>query len=40
LGAKGIYYRAMVGPFVSAKQANELCSRLKAAGGSCIIQKN
>ena len=40
LGAKGVYYRAMVGPFVSAKQANELCSRLKAAGGSCIIQKN
>jgi hypothetical protein len=40
LGAKGVYYRAMVGPFVSAKEANELCSRLKAAGGSCIIQKN
>jgi hypothetical protein len=40
LGAKGIYYRAMVGPFASAKQANELCSRLKAAGGSCIIQKH
>jgi sporulation related protein len=40
LGAKGVYYRAMVGPFVSAKLANELCSRLKAAGGSCIIQKN
>jgi sporulation related protein len=40
LGAKGVYYRAMVGPFVSARQANELCSRLKAAGGSCIIQKN
>jgi SPOR domain len=40
LGAKGVYYRAMVGPFASAKQANELCSRLKTAGGSCIIQKN
>jgi hypothetical protein len=40
LGAKGVYYRAMVGPFVSAKGANELCLKLKAAGGSCIIQKN
>jgi hypothetical protein len=40
LGAKGIYYRAMVGPFASAEQANELCSNLKAAGGSCIVQKN
>jgi hypothetical protein len=40
LGAKGVYYRAMVGPFVTAEQANELCSNLKAAGGSCIVQKN
>ena len=39
LGAKGIYYRTMVGPFVSAEQANELCSNLKAAGGNCIVQK-
>jgi hypothetical protein len=40
LGAKGVYYRAMVGPFVSAEQANELCTNLKAAGGNCIVQKN
>jgi sporulation related protein len=40
LGAKGVYYRAMLGPFVSAEQANELCSKLKAAGGSCIVQKD
>ena len=40
LGAKGVYYRTMVGPFVSAEQANELCSNLKAAGGSCIVQQN
>ena len=39
LGAKGTYYRAMVGPLASA-DAVELCSSLKAAGGSCIIQKN
>jgi cell division septation protein DedD len=40
LGAKGIYYRAMVGPFDSADQATDLCANLKAAGGSCLIQKN
>jgi hypothetical protein len=40
LGGKGVYYRTMVGPFVSAEQANELCSNLKAAGGSCIVQKD
>jgi len=40
LGAKGVYYRAMVGPFASADQASELCSNLKAAGGSCLVQKN
>ncbi|MGN6461853.1 MAG: SPOR domain-containing protein [Pseudolabrys sp.] len=39
LGAKGTYYRAMVGPLASA-DAVELCTSLKAAGGSCIIQKN
>ena len=40
LGAKGIYYRAMVGPFDSADQATDLCTNLKAAGGSCLVQKN
>ena len=40
LGAKGIYYRAMVGPFASAGEAGELCGSLKAAGGECIIQRN
>ncbi len=40
LGAKGTYYRALVGPFASGEQATELCSKLKAAGGSCIVQKN
>jgi hypothetical protein len=39
LGAKGIYFRAMVGP-LPADQANELCSNLKSAGGSCLVQKN
>jgi hypothetical protein len=40
LGEKGIYYRAMVGPFASREQATDLCSNLKAAGGNCIVQKN
>jgi cell division protein FtsN len=40
LGAKGTYYRAMVGPFATANEAAELCSGLKAAGGQCIVQKN
>lgn len=40
LGAKGVYYRAMIGPFGSSAEANEVCSSLKAAGGACIVQKN
>ena len=40
LGDKGIYYRAMVGPFANANEASELCSGLKAAGGQCIVQRN
>jgi SPOR domain len=40
LGDKGTYYRALVGPFASAEQAAGLCSGLKAAGGSCLVQKN
>jgi cell division septation protein DedD len=40
LGATGIYYRALVGPFGSAEKAAKLCSGLKAAGGDCIILKN
>jgi hypothetical protein len=40
LGAKGTYYRAMVGPFANANEAGELCSGLKAAGGQCLIQRN
>ncbi len=40
LGAKGVYYRALVGPFASAEEATGMCSNLKAAGGSCLVQKN
>ena len=40
VGAKGTYYRAMVGPYGNQNAASELCASLKAAGGQCIIQKN
>jgi len=40
LGPKGVFYRAMVGPFGSAGDADQFCSGLKAAGGQCIVQKN
>jgi cell division septation protein DedD len=40
LGAKGIYYRVLVGTFASAEEAAGLCSKLKAAGGNCIVQRN
>lgn len=39
LGDKGVYYRAQIGP-LSAQQANEMCSNLKAAGGQCLVQRN
>jgi hypothetical protein len=37
---KGTFYRALVGPFASSEAAAAMCSNLKAAGGSCIVQKN
>ncbi len=40
LGEKGIFFRALVGPFTDSAQASQLCSSLKAAGGSCLVQKN
>ena len=40
LGAKGIYYRTMVGPFASIEKAAGMCRTLIAAGGNCLIQRN
>jgi len=40
LGSKGVYYRALVGPFASNDEAAQLCADLKAAGGQCLIQRN
>jgi hypothetical protein len=39
LGDKGTYYRAMV-PAGSSAQAVEICTAMKAAGGSCLVQRN
>jgi hypothetical protein len=38
LGTKGVYYRAMVGPFASRDEAVRVCSSLKQAGGECVVQ--
>jgi len=40
LGDKGVYYRAMVGPFVSPDEASQFCGSLKTAGGQCVVQRN
>jgi hypothetical protein len=40
LGSRGVYYRAMVGPFGTREQAIKLCGSLKAAGGDCVVQSN
>ena len=40
LGPEGIYFRAFIGPFVSQKEAARVCSTLKAAGESCLVEKN
>jgi len=40
LGEKGVYYRAMVGPFGSPEEASQFCGSLKSAGGQCVVQRN
>lgn len=40
LGEKGVYYRAMVGPFGSPDEASHFCGSLKSAGGQCVVQRN
>jgi hypothetical protein len=40
LGAEGIYYRAIVGPFASMEEAAGVCSTLKAAGGNCRVERD
>jgi hypothetical protein len=38
LGNRGVFYRAEVGPFVTAEEAGEMCNSLKAAGGQCLVR--
>jgi hypothetical protein len=40
LGDKGVYYRAMVGPFDTSDEASQFCGSLKTAGGQCVVQRN
>lgn len=40
LGAKGVYFRARVGPMATRDEAVSFCEQLRAAGGDCIVQKN
>jgi cell division protein FtsN len=40
LGDKGIYYRAMIGPFGTPEEASQFCGNLKNAGGQCVVQRN
>jgi cell division septation protein DedD len=40
LGSKGVYFGAQVGPFASQGEASRFCDELKAAGGTCIVQRN
>ncbi len=40
LGEKGVYYRALVGPFGTSEEASQFCGNLKSAGGQCVVQRN
>jgi hypothetical protein len=40
LGNKGVFYRAMVGPFETGDEAVQFCNGLKQAGGQCLIHRN
>ncbi len=40
LGAKGVFYRTMVGPFASLQEAQQFCASFKAAGGTCVVPSN
>jgi hypothetical protein len=40
LGSKGVYYRALVGPFASTEEATRFCVNLQSAGGKCLVQRN
>jgi len=39
-GQRGVFYALQVGPFESPDEAEQLCARLKAAGGVCSVSRN
>jgi len=39
LGEKGTWYRLRIASFADKSSANDVCDKLKAAGGSCILAK-
>jgi uncharacterized caspase-like protein len=39
LGTKGVYFRALIGPFASQEEAVGFCSSLRAAGGTCDVRR-
>ena len=39
-GKRGVFYAVQVGPFETQQAAEQLCGRVKAAGGSCFATKN
>jgi SPOR domain len=40
LGDKGVYFRAMVGPFGTPDEASQFCGSLITAGGRCVVQRD
>jgi hypothetical protein len=40
VGANGLFFRAVVGPFTTADAASEFCNSLKSDGGQCVVQRH
>ncbi|WP_458760926.1 SPOR domain-containing protein [Afipia sp. TerB] len=40
LGSKGVFYRALVGPFAAADEATQFCVNFQSAGGKCLVQRH
>ena len=40
VGDRGTFYRVRVGPWGTSAEAAAFCSKLKAAGGDCVITRN
>lgn len=37
LGAKGVFYRVLVGPYLSRFVASGYCSEIRSVGGDCMV---